>query len=186
MIQQNITIKLALILKPVKPQQLCMVFRNEQDILCALGDIVLSRSTDKNSYTIVSNHYSIDADLLVCEKNLFTQFLNDRQSDDSEVTSPDGVVRLMHRYDLNTVLPVFWNVACILAAIPATSCSAERALSGLRRLKTYLHSMVGEERLSNLAIINIERAVANSLLQMQMNEIIDIFASRKNRKSMFF
>ena len=161
---------------------------NDQDILCALGDIVLNRSTDKNSYSVVSDHYGIDADLLECEKNLFTKFLNDRQSqfDDLEAKSPDGIVRILHRCDLNTVLPVFWRVACILAAIPATSCSAERAFSGLRRMKTYLRSTMGEERLSNLAVINIEREVANRVLESQMEEIINIFARRKNRNSMFF
>ena len=40
--------------------------------------------------------------------------------------------------------------------IPATSCSAERSFSCLRRLKTYLRSTMLQERLSNLAIMSIK------------------------------
>ena len=58
------------------------------------------------------------------------------------------------------------NVVHILAVIPATSCSAERSFSALRRLKTYLHNTMGQQSVSNvhIALINIERAYANSVV----------------------
>ena len=40
---------------------------------------------------------------------------------------------------------------------------------------------MGQDRLDNLAIINIERAATNRVLQLQMNEIIDTFGRRENR-----
>jgi len=90
----------------------------------------------------------------------------------------------MQHYDLDSALPVFWKVALILAVIPTTSCSAERSFSGLRRMKTYLHSSKGQDRLNNLAIINIERVATNHVLQLQMNEIINTFGRRMNRNSL--
>ena len=42
------------------------------------------------------------------------------------------------------------NVVHILAVIPATSCSAEQSFSALRRLKTYLRSTMGQQRVSNV------------------------------------
>ena len=42
------------------------------------------------------------------------------------------------------------NVVHILAVIPATSCSAERSFSALRRLKTYLRNTMGQQRVSNV------------------------------------
>ena len=42
------------------------------------------------------------------------------------------------------------NVVHILAVIPATSCSAERSFSALRRLKTYLHNTIGQQRVINV------------------------------------
>ena len=41
----------------------------------------------------------------------------------------------------------------ILAVIPATSCSAERSFSALRRLKTYLRNTMGQERINSIALI---------------------------------
>ena len=55
------------------------------------------------------------------------------------------------------MLPELSKAIKILAVIPATSCSAERSFSPLRRLKTYLRNTMGQERLSNLALIHIER-----------------------------
>ena len=69
------------------------------------------------------------------------------------------------------------NVVHILAVIPATSCSAERSFSALRRLKTYLRS---------IALINIERAYANCVVNNDMDRIIDIFGRRNGRDSYFF
>ena len=74
----------------------------------------------------------------------------------------------------------------IPAVIPATSCSAERSFSALRRMKTYLHSTMGQQRVSNIALINIERVYANSVVDNDMDRIIDIFGRRNGKDSYFF
>ena len=74
----------------------------------------------------------------------------------------------------------------ILAVIPATSCSAERSFSGLRRLKAYLCSTMRQQRVSNIALINTEREYANSVINKDMDRIIDIFVRRNGRESYFF
>ena len=77
------------------------------------------------------------------------------------------------------MVPEFTKAATILTVIPATSCSAERSFSGLRRLKTYLRSTMGEKRLANIALINIEREYANRVIKEDMERIIDIFSKPK-------
>ena len=67
-----------------------------------------------------------------------------------------------------------------------TSCSAERSFSALRRIKTFLRSTMGQDRLSSIAVINIERKYANKTMQNDMQRIIDIFGCRSNRSSYFF
>ena len=57
----------------------------------------------------------------------------------------------MHENDPFDIFPEFSKVVHILAVIPATSCSAERSFSALRRLKTYLRSTLGQQRVSNIA-----------------------------------
>ena len=85
--------------------------------------------------------------------------------------------------DLVVMLPEFATVVHILAVIPATSCSAERSFSALRILKTYLRSTMG---VSNIALIHIERAYANFVLENEIARIIDIFGSRTGRDIYFF
>ena len=64
----------------------------------------------------------------------------------------------MHLNGLHDILPVWYKVASILATIPATSCSADR--------------------LSSIAVINIERKYANKTMQYDMQRIIDILGRR--------
>ena len=67
---------------------------------------------------------------------------------------------------LHDMLQVLYRVASILATIPATSCSAERSSSALRRIKTFLRFTMGQHRLSSIAIINIKRVYANETTRM--------------------
>ena len=96
------------------------------------------------------------------------------------------MVKTMHQNGLHDILPVLYKVASILATIPATSCSAERSFSALRRIKTFLRSTMGQDRLSSIAVINIERKYANKTMHNDMQRIIDIFRSRSNCSSYFF
>ena len=54
------------------------------------------------------------------------------------------MLETIHENDLFDIFPEFSRVVHILAVIPATSCSAERLFSALRRLKTYLRSTMGQ------------------------------------------
>ena len=45
--------------------------------------------------------------------------------------------------------------------IPVTSASCECSFSSLKRIKTYLRSRMGNERLSNIAVLAIEREATN-------------------------
>jgi len=44
---------------------------------------------------------------------------------------------------------------------------------------------MGQERLSHLALISIERIYANAVIENDIDRLIDTFASRKNRKCHF-
>ena len=84
------------------------------------------------------------------------------------------------------MLPEFAKALKILAMIPATSCSAERSFSSLRRLKTYLRNSMGQERLSSLALLHIEREYVNKVLKEDMTKMIDVFGQRSGRNKYFF
>ena len=91
------------------------------------------------------------------------------------------LVKWMHEDGIGAILPSYKTAANILASIPATSCLAERSFSALRRIKTYLRNRLSEERLSAVAILNIERETTNFIEANKMNDIIDEFSNEKEQ-----
>jgi hypothetical protein len=135
----------------------------------ALADIVFSSSPIRANIELVSDFYGIDGELLGSEKNVFENIDAD-YGPDPERKNVAKIVRRMFENGVHEVLPVVYKVFSILATIPATSCSAERSFSALRRLKTYLRSTMGQKRLNSIALINVERAYANSTLKNDMEK----------------
>lgn len=156
---------------------------NDQEILCALGNICNSETPDKESFSRIAKFYNIDGEILEAEQKMYASFRRVRGLGYMTVSE---ILETMHENDLFDIFPEFSKVVHILAVIPATSCSAERSFSALRRLKTYLRSTMGQQRVSNIALINIERAYANSVVSNDMDHIIDIFGRRNGRDSSFF
>ncbi|XP_050066136.1 52 kDa repressor of the inhibitor of the protein kinase-like [Aphis gossypii] len=78
---------------------------------------------------------------------------------------------------------MFPNIKClltILSVIPITTASAERSFSSLKRIKTYLRSTMGQERLNGLAMLHI-----NKDIQVKPEEVLDVFAKKHKRKLQF-
>lgn len=65
----------------------------------------------------------------------------------------------------------------ILGSLPVTSCTAERAFSGLKRLKTYLRSSMGTVRMTGLALMLVHRDI-----DIDVEEVISMFARRHTRR----
>ncbi|XP_022180061.1 zinc finger MYM-type protein 1-like [Myzus persicae] len=63
-----------------------------------------------------------------------------------------------------------------IACLPTTVAFAERSFSTLGRLKTWLRSNMGQDRLVGLALLNIHRN-----RDIQIDEVIDMFAATKKR-----
>ena len=99
----------------------------------------------------------------------------------------------MEKHELNThsILPflidndmdrAFPNLAIlyrIYLTIPISSAKAERTFSRLKLIKSFLRSSMGEERLSNLALLCIERDI-----EIDIYKVIARFAKDKNRQMM--
>ena len=66
---------------------------------------------------------------------------------------------------------------CVLATVPVTSCECERAISVLRRLKTYLRITMSEERLNGLALMSIHR-----YYDIDFEDVLNRFARQHARK----
>ena len=67
----------------------------------------------------------------------------------------------------------------IYVCTPISNCTTERSFSCLKRIKNYLRSTMGNEKLNSLAIMNIE---ADLLSTLNCDDLIDAFAEKKSRR----
>ena len=74
----------------------------------------------------------------------------------------------------------------IYLTLPVTSAGAERSFSVLKRLKNYLRSTMGQDRLSSLAILDIEYEQTRYLIENGLDVLVDEFATLKERRVNFF
>lgn len=70
----------------------------------------------------------------------------------------------------------------LLLTLPVSVASGERSFSDLKLIKNYMRSTMGQERLTGLALMSIERDVRQSL---DMEDIVIAFAENKARKQQF-
>ena len=67
----------------------------------------------------------------------------------------------------------------IMCTIGVSIASCERSFSKLKLILTYLRASMSETRLSDLAILSIEKQTLESI---DFDEVIDTFAAAKARK----
>ncbi|KAL4704071.1 hypothetical protein ACJJTC_001993 [Scirpophaga incertulas] len=99
--------------------------------------------------------------------------------DNCECQSSMGLLKAIVELDLKEMFPNIVVILKIFLTMPVTVASCERSFSKLKLIKTYLRSTMGQERLSGLAILSIERDIARLL---SYENVIKDFAMRKARK----
>ena len=91
-----------------------------------------------------------DPDCLECEMRMWKLHFLDLK--DPPPTTLQEV--LLHADPLS--FPNILTVFRIFGMIPVTTCTCERSISTLRRLKTYMRSTMGETRLQALTLLNVQ------------------------------
>jgi hypothetical protein len=71
----------------------------------------------------------------------------------------------------------------LVLTIPATSAADERSFSALKRIEIYLRNSQNQDRLSSLALMNIEKSFLNTLQSKPslLDEVIDLLAMKNRR-----
>lgn len=81
------------------------------------------------------------------------------------------------------VLPVAYSevikLVRIAMTIPVTTAGNERFFSVLKRVKTYLRTSTGDERLSHLMLMSVERSLVKSIA---LDDLVDDFAKLRTRR----
>ena len=71
----------------------------------------------------------------------------------------------------------------IIKTLPISTASNERFFSSMKNVKSYIRTSMGDERLSDLMIINVEKDEANKI---DLNKAVDDFGKMKNRRYPLF
>ena len=110
-----------------------------------------------------------------------TNIINKDKSSSVEVEGMtiNNVLKFMIANDMCSTYPNLSTLYRIFLTIPINSAGAERSFSRLKFIKSYVLSTMGENRLSGLALISIERQCA---CEVDYNEVVDNFARMKPRR----
>ena len=68
----------------------------------------------------------------------------------------------------------------LICTLPVTSSDGDRSISVLRRLKTYLRSTMGQDRMTGLALMQIKYG-----MELNLDEIINFFSGQHQRRMLF-
>lgn len=156
----------------------------------------MSAEKRKKALKKLKDLYKNDIDVCTLEGELDHFLIFIKENKDTIKTTPDNPdildfscasgVNRYHIYqaakEMSCKFPNIEILLKIFLTITLSNASGERSFSVLNRVKNYLRSTMGEERLNNLAILYIEQEILN---RTDTEKIIDDFARNKaRRKSM--
>ena len=118
---------------------------------------------------LIARFYNFNYDDLRAEQRLYKVAFNATKEFNLSTATKLFVENNFHLslLTMNELLQILWTV-------PVNVCGCERSFSSLRRIKTYLRNTTGQERLSCLALINIENDI-----EIDIDAIANDFTSRE-------
>ena len=127
-----------------------------EDIILSSANNATKTDTDHDGcITTICNHFGSDLDRrkLCLNLEMLNELMDSKVAERlSDVT--DQITRLGPARRLYSEVS---NLIVLLLVIPASSATAERSFSCLRRLKTYLRSTMGQERLNHILVLNVHQ-----------------------------
>ena len=144
------------------------------DVMYALPSYVTTEPEWAEHFSRFLQKYKDDLpepDLLEMELRMWKLFC--MHSKDPLPDSIEELLPLIDRHTFPNVLTAFR----IFGTIPVTTCSCERSISTLRRLKTFMRSTMEEKRLTSLALLNVHREI-----HLDVEKVIDRFALKHPRR----
>ena len=131
----------------------------------------------KKSLMEVVDFYVGDIDVGIIDEWLqWTAFVNGLGR---QWPSPSEMLAIMTQSKIQSAFPNLFILLRIYLTLPITNCTGERSFSHLKRIKNYFRSLTGQNRLSDLAMLNIE---ADLLRTIDFTQLIDGFAAAKSRR----
>ncbi|KAL4103938.1 hypothetical protein QTP88_019255 [Uroleucon formosanum] len=133
----------------------------------------------------LSTFYQVDVEQenLILEYKSFCSIYNQLIAEiKNKKVFDNNMLKFMIENDMISSYPNLSTLYKIYYTLSISSATAERSFSRLKLIKTCLRSTIAEDRLSNLAVLSIERNVAED---MDYNNVIETFAKMKKRRKTF-
>ena len=119
-------------------------------------------------------HYEIRRELLRSELEVFKEQYNNTKQECNSIL--DFLQFVYHHRVCYTQL---YTAFLIAAVIPVTTAENEGSFSCMKRVKTYLRSVMDVDRLGDIATLSINRERPS---RINMEDIVDEFAKLANRR----
>lgn len=120
----------------------------------------------------------VNSSLLIKEYKSFCS-VNEQLKKDGIKLKTDEVMPYLISNKLCSAFPNLFITYKIYLTIGTNSANAERSFNRLKNIKTYNRSTMTQQRLNDIAILNIEKDCVNNL---DMSIILDKFKSVKTRR----
>lgn len=147
---------------------------NNLDVLEHLSNVLNSSILNMSSVESVCRYYSLNKEPLIAELQCFYRMKAIHGKTIEER------VRVCVEKKLKEVFPMVFELFRLYFTVPMNSASCERTFSCLRRLKTYCRNTTGQERLSSLALLAVERDIS-----VDIDKIINEFDISHKRRLHF-
>lgn len=120
--------------------------------------------------------------------NLKSELTVIQSSEMFRTVAPKNILNHIKTQNLHHAFKESFKLATLISTIPATTSSVERSFSALKRIHTYKRSTQTENRLSNLALLSIEKDL---LLELRgksdfHNKVTTIFTLKTRRMEFLF
>ena len=89
------------------------------------------------------------------------------------------LLNIFAKNGLSNLFPDLFEVVKIIATLPVTVASCERAHSKVKIINTYLRASMSDQRLEHLIKISIERDIADKI---ELDSLLDLFKASGHRK----
>ena len=90
-----------------------------------------------------------------------------------------SLLKIFAKNGLSNPFPELFEVVKIIATLPVTVASCERAHSKVKIVNTYLRASMSDQRLEHLIEVSIERDIADKI---ELDSLLELFKTSGNRK----
>lgn len=127
----------------------------------------------------LAEHYKLDIESLESELKLVTKVIKRHEVENNiQIKNILDLMQLLEKYKL--AFSEMYILCTISIIIPPSSAGVERTFSSLRQIKNYMRNKMTNKRLTNIAMLSIEKKIAKNL---DLEVVVDKFAAiHKNRR----